>query len=470
MNTNQLRQKILDLAISGKLVPQDPNDEPASVILEQINNAKGRLAKTGKNNRTNKQHTPSIEHDATPPDGWAWCQLSQIASFSGGKTPSTSNSDYWNGSVNWTTSKDMKAKYIDSTITKMSDIGAEQMQLFPPKTLVMVVRSGILRRTLPIAILRQNSTVNQDIKTISFYVDDVCEYVYAFFRANEQGILTNYSKSGTTVESINFDELKEIQIPFPPPAEQRRIVAAIDSAFEIIDEIERNKTDLQATVTAAKQKILSLAIQGKLVPQDPNDESAEHLLQRVLSAKASLSGKVKTKSKNDDDASKAIHERYAELPRNWVLTSLGEVFNLQAGKFISASSIASDDSCFKYPCYGGNGQRGYVENHNRNGEYPLIGRQGALCGNLNYATGHFYATEHAVVVETFAETNPRWAYWFLKELNLNQYATATAQPGLSVNKINEVPIPLPPLAEQRRIVSAIEEALEQLNEIAKNLT
>ena len=176
MNTKKLRQKILDLAIRGKLVPQDPNDEPASVFLERIHAEKERLIKEGKIKRDKKDSTifrGDKSHYGQLPQGWAWIRLSQIATFSGGKTPSTSNDDFWNGFINWTTSKDMKSKYIDSTLMKISELGAKKMQIFPPKTLLMVVRSGILRRTLPLAILRQASTVNQDIKTISFYVDDL---------------------------------------------------------------------------------------------------------------------------------------------------------------------------------------------------------------------------------------------------------------------------------------------------------
>jgi len=108
-----------------------------------------------------------------------------------------------------------------------------------------------------------------------------------------------------------------------------------------------------------------------------------------------------------------------------------------------------------YPCFGGNGIRGYVDHFNHDGDYPLIGRQGALCGNINRATGKFYATEHAVCVDTFCDTNVSWACIFLNALDLNQYATATAQPGLAVTNINKVLIPIPPLDEQNRIVEML---------------
>ena len=135
---------------------------------------------------------------------------------------------------------------------------------------------------------------------------------------------------------------------------------------------------------------------------------------------------------------------------------MGEIFTLQAGKNITSKDISDkEDTEHRFPCYGGNGLRGYVCGYNRDGRFPLIGRQGALCGNINLADGLFYATEHAVVVETYCETNVDWAVHTLTHLNLNQYATSTAQPGLSVSTINEVLIPLPPIEEQRRIVSCL---------------
>ena len=141
-----------------------------------------------------------------------------------------------------------------------------------------------------------------------------------------------------------------------------------------------------------------------------------------------------------------------EVPQGWAWSRLGEIFTLQAGKNITAKAIyAKKDTDHCYPCYGGNGLRGYVSSYNIEGHFPLIGRQGALCGNINEANGRFYATEHAVIVNTYCDTNIDWAINVLVYLNLNHYATSTAQPGLSVGTINEVVIPIPPLEEQQRI-------------------
>ena len=141
-----------------------------------------------------------------------------------------------------------------------------------------------------------------------------------------------------------------------------------------------------------------------------------------------------------------------EVPDNWVWTTLGDIFTLQAGKNITAKDISEkQDKTHCFPCYGGNGLRGYVSSYNREGRFPLIGRQGALCGNINETNVRFYATEHAVVVDTYCDTNIDWAINILLYLNLNQYATSTAQPGLSVATINEVMVPVPPLKEQQRI-------------------
>ena len=136
---------------------------------------------------------------------------------------------------------------------------------------------------------------------------------------------------------------------------------------------------------------------------------------------------------------------------------LGEVFHMRAGQHISASKIMKNaGDGYLYPCFGGNGIRGYVKEKSHEGEYLLIGRQGALCGNVKRMKGQFYATEHAVVVATNDEIDIDWAFHVLTVMNLNQYASQSAQPGLAVGKLQGLKIPVPSINEQVRITSILD--------------
>jgi len=160
-----------------------------------------------------------------------------------------------------------------------------------------------------------------------------------------------------------------------------------------------------------------------------------------------------------------VEEQPYPLPEGWKWVRLGDALHLQAGKNISARNIHSEKTVeFPYPCFGGNGIRGYVSEYNREGYFPLIGRQGALCGNIKFVTGKFYATEHAVVVSNKLHFEKTWVSYCLQDMNLNQYATATAQPGLAVSTLNQLPFPYPPIDEQQRIVDCIESLFAKLDE------
>ena len=214
-----------------------------------------------------------------------------------------------------------------------------------------------------------------------------------------------------------------------------------------------------------RQKLLDLAIHGKLVPQCAKDEPAGELLARIRKAR-NATGRARTPA-----APLSIPEEEIpfDLPRGWVWCRLGEIFDMHAGKHISADEISSTqtDSC-PYPCYGGNGVRGYVSRYNAEGSLAIVGRQGALCGNVQIASGRFYATEHAVIVDSAGGMEADFVGLFLTALNLNQHATATAQPGLSVAKIcEEVLFPLPPLTEQKRIVEKLNAMLKEATRVAE---
>ena len=138
-----------------------------------------------------------------------------------------------------------------------------------------------------------------------------------------------------------------------------------------------------------------------------------------------------------------LGEKDEQLPR------LGEVCMLKAGLFVRADDIQSEFGEGQYPCFGGNGLRGYVSDYTHDGDFPIIGRQGALCGNVQYAIGKFHATEHAVVVTPQDSIDSYWLYHLLVLLKLNRYATGAAQPGLSVGNLEKIHIQVPELVAQK---------------------
>ena len=376
MDTKALRQKILDLAIRGKLVPQDPNDEPASVLLGRIRQQKQQMVKEGKlkpkdikndsvifvgedNLHYEKFADDSVKciEDEIPfelPDGWAWERLSNLASFSGGKTPSTSRSEYWDGDILWVTSKDMKSKYITSSQLRLSTLGAEQMQMYQPDTLLLVTRSGILRHTLQVAILKECATINQDLKAIILYMPQLAEYIYVCLKGMETQLLLKYTKSGTTVENVNFDEFQKVLLPIPPIQQIDRIMSSTGSAESVVSTIEDDKAALADYVIKAKSKILDLAIRGQLVPQDPDDEPASVLLERIRAEKEELikQGKIKRDKKESvifrgednsyyvrqDTHTESIDEQFIfELPDNWEWCSLLNIAKIELGKTLDSA-------------------------------------------------------------------------------------------------------------------------------------
>ena len=215
-----LDKKILDLAIRGKLVPQDPSDEPASELLK-------RIAITSHRSPCKNRET-LIDPPFDIPESWKWVRFRELGVFCGGHTPSMSNPNFWGGDVLWVSSKDMKSKYITDTQMKVSQLGAEELKILKPGTLLMCTRSGILRRTFPIAIAKRELTINQDQRALILHMPDMAEYIYVALKSLEPTILLNYKKAGTTVESIIWGKFIDLPIPLPPLAEQKRIVAKVN--------------------------------------------------------------------------------------------------------------------------------------------------------------------------------------------------------------------------------------------------
>ena len=253
-----LKKSILQEAVQGKLVSQDPSDEPAEALLERIRAEKQRLIKEGKikkdkhesvifrrdNSHYEKRGSEEVcIDDEIPfeiPDSWTWARLSSFGVFSSGKTPSMSNPQFWNGNIPWVTSKDMKRPVITDSEMHISELAASSMQLYPAGTLLLVARSGILKRLLPLCKLGIDSTINQDIKAFSLYDIELSEWLFYGIKAFEPYILKELVKSVTTVESLKFDEFSAMLIPVPPLSEQRRIIAAIKTAMNLLTPLSSN--------------------------------------------------------------------------------------------------------------------------------------------------------------------------------------------------------------------------------------
>ena len=493
MNAQQLKNSILQMAVSGKLVPQDPNDEPASVLLERIRKEKEDLINAGKIKREKNPSYIFRGADNTPyekigdkepvsiadeipfdiPDSWEWVRFSAIIELQSGQDmpPDKYNSigkgiPYITGASNidngrvlinrWTEYPKAFAYKGDLLLTCKGTVGTMAILAEPE---VHIARQIMAIRPSPLIDIR--------------YIKIVLSSLVAELKAAAKSM----------IPGIGRDDVLKAFLPLPPSKEQERIVETVDklvAPLTAYDELYNNLETLNVGFPEQlKKSILQQAVQGKLVPQDQDDEPASVLLERIRAEKERLitEGKIK-RDKNESIIYKRDNSHYEkingierciddeipfDIPDSWEWARIGNVFSLQAGKNIQASEISEEKCTDSFPCYGGNGLRGFVKIYNHDGDYPLIGRQGALCGNINRAKGKFYATEHAVCVETFAKTNISWVCLFLQALDLNQYATATAQPGLAVGNINKVFIPVPPLSEQQRIVNKIEELIPIIN-------
>ena len=465
MNTKALRQKILDLAIHGKLVPQDPNDEPASVLLERIRAEKERLIKEGKIKRPKKTKTTSDKphYPYLLPEGWVWCKLEDIATFGGGKTPSMDIKEYWNKGKNlWVTSKDMKNDSIHDSLMKITDEALNIMTQYEKDTLLVVTRSGILRHTLPIAILEKNATINQDIKSIIPLNGIIPKFLFYAIKANENIILTEYHKDGTTVDSIDFDKFKCLPIPLPPINEQKRIITEVLKVSASIDCIDCGKADLYITIAQAKSKILDLAIHGKLVPQDATDEPASKLLKRI-------NPKAEITSDNG---------HYQKLPEGWCECCFDDIFNIKMGQSPNGSSINHQQGVEFHQGKILFGDK-YLKQSDMFTDAPTkLATANSLLLCVRAPVGVVNITQREICIgrglcslKPNAAINLNYAYHALTtyQSDFESKSTGSTFKAISGSIIRNEVFALPPLQEQHRIVSKIEEIFTQLDAIEASL-
>jgi type I restriction enzyme S subunit len=234
------------------------------------------------------------------------------------------------------------------------------------------------------------------------------------FYRNGQGIVAD-------LWTTNFSNMKEILIPLPPLAEQQAIAAFLDRECARIDALVAAQQRMIALSKEKRQALIAHVVTQGLDPAAPRKDSGVAWL--------------------------------GQVPAHWEVKRVKYVINMKSGDAIDSENITDEG---KFPVYGGNGLRGYTAKFNHSGTKVLVGRQGALCGNINYAHKEFWATEHAIVVEIPDSANYLYLGETLRVMNLNQYSTAAAQPGISVDQILKLFIPLPPLAEQQAIAAFLD--------------
>ena len=399
------------------------------------------------------------------PNGWEWCNLEDIVSFGGGKTPSMDNKEYWdNGNHLWVTSKDMKYSYITNSLMKITDKALEVMTIYEKGTLLVVTRSGILRHTLPLSILEKPATVNQDLKTISPHIQELSEYLYVVIKANEHFILKEYHKDGTTVDSIDFDKFRCLPIPLAPIAEQKRIIVETKRWFALIDQVEQGKVDLQTTIKQAKSKILGLAIHGKLVPQDLNDEPAIELLKRI-----------------NPDFTPCDNGHY---PVGWIETILGELFSHNTGKALNSSNkegifkdyLTTSNVYWNKFDFTAIKQMPFKESELN--KCTVTKGDLLVCEGRDIGRSAIWNYDYDICIQNHIHRlRPKidlcvpfyyYTFAYLKENNLIG-GKGIGLLGLSSNALHKIEMPLPPLAEQQRIVQKIEELFSVLDNIQNAL-
>jgi len=257
---SKLRQSILQEAVQGKLVPQDPNDEPASVLLGKIKEEKERLIKEGKIKK--EKPLPPISEDEIPyemPRGWEWVRLGEISAIVGGGTPKTNIKDYWeNGDIPWLTPADLsniKGKYISKGRRNITKLGLEKSsaQLMPKGTVLFSSRAPIGYT----AIASNPLSTNQGFKSCIPYVMQMNEYIYYYLTYSAKKI--NEQASGTTFKEVSGSEVANFLLPLPPLNEQKRIVEKVDQLMALCDELEKNIEESKKDSELLMQSVLQEA-------------------------------------------------------------------------------------------------------------------------------------------------------------------------------------------------------------------
>ena len=507
MTGQQLKNSILQMAVQGKLVPQDPNDEPASVLLERIRAEKEQLIKEGK---IKKEKNPSIIFrgadnlpyekvgknepvciaDEVPfeiPESWEWVRLKNLVKkeVKRGKSPKytvSSNIQVFAQKCN------VKAGGIDMTLAKYLDDTVfpkypEEECMRDSDIVINSTGNGTLGR---IGMFHDSDRINENIIVPDSHVTVIraSEFLsadYIFYVLNYYQPYLEKSCSGST----NQTELKpavisELFIPVPPVNEQTRIITKLIEALNLSKLYGEKEILLQKYnqdfPEQLKKSILQHAVQGKLVPQNPSDEPAAVLLERIRAEKQKLiaEGKIK-KDKHESVIFRRDNSHYEKLdgierciddeipfdiPENWVWARFGTAMINRDAERIPLSVNEREKLQKIYDYYGASGVIDKVDRYLFSKPLLLIGEDGANLLTRSkpiafIANGQYWVNNHAHVIDSSDELLLEYVATYINAINLAPYVTGTAQPKMNQEKMNSILIPIPPTGEQFRIVQKI---------------
>lgn len=488
MNAQDLKNSILQRAIEGKLVPQRAEEGTARDLLIEIRAEKEKLIKAKLIKKT--QPLSEITDDEKPfdiPDSWEWVRLEEIGSIIGGGTPKTQIIEYWDGTIPWITPADMKfiGKYAKRGKRNISSLGLQKSsaQLMPKGTVLFSSRAPIGY----IAIADNDISTNQGFKSIVPFDMRCNEYIYYCLQARISDI--KHRASGTTFKEISGGEFGKTMIPLPPLDEQHRIIARIEELQPDIDAYDKAQTELrtieQHFPDDMKKSLLQYAIEGKLVPQRKEEGTARDLLAEIRAEKEKLI-KAKKIKKTKPLPEITDDEKPFDIPDSWEWVRFEDIFGIARGgsprpikQFLTQSpdginwiKIGDTDIGDKYIV---STKEKIIPKGLSKSRLVEVGDL-LLTNSMSYGRPYILKTRGAihdgwlVLSPYFEKINKEFFYYIISSPYVhNQFArtvSGAVVKNLNKDKVKKIFIPLPPLAEQHRIVARLEEMLPLCQQLA----
>ena len=458
MDTKQLKQRILDLAIRGKLVPQDPNDEPASVLLERIRTEKEQLIAQGKLKKSKTKSSDKPHYENVPfeiPESWEWVKLDELASYKKGPFGSSLTKAMFVPESLDTFKVYEQKNAIQKDVTLgnyfISKEHFDKLKGFEVQPNDIIVScAGTIGETYVMPLEMKKGIINQALMYVRLHLASITPFYLIYFDTIIKSESNSDSK-GTAIKNIPpFEVLKNYFFPLPPLAEQQRIVAEVEKWFALIDELEVNKEELKEYILQVKAKVLDLAIHGKLVPQDPNDEPAIELLKRI-----------------NPNFKPCDTSHYENLPGGWCICLLEDIIDYeQPTQYIVASTDYNDE--YKTPVLtaGKSFILGYTNESN------------GIYNNLPTIIFDDFTTDSRLVDFPFkVKSSAMKILQVNKGINIQYVAYFMSITRLAgnthkrywISEYSKIPIPIPPKEEQDRIVQIISKIEKKLDSISADL-